>query len=90
MTDKEKEIIGRASVPMTVANAFRLFFMVIALLLLLFIFFGGKFFGGAGWYEAFVGHSYTFLFWDILLMLISTIMKMIFTVRYNHIVKNMR
>lgn len=89
MTDREKEIVGRASVPMTIANGFRLFFMVIALLLLLFIFFGGKFLGGAAWYEAFVQRAYTFLFWDIMLMLISTIARIFFTARYNHIVKKM-
>lgn len=89
MTDREKEIVGKASVPMTVANGLRLFFMVIALLLLLVIFFGGKFLGGIAWYEAFVAHAYSFLFWDIMLMLICTIARIIFTARYNHIVKKM-
>ena len=89
MTDKEKEIVGRASVPMNIANALRLFFMTIALLLLLLIFFGGKFLGGVAWYETFVQHSYTFHFWDIMLMLICTIARIIFTARYNHIVKNL-
>lgn len=89
MTDKEKEIVGRASVPMTIANGLRLFFLAVALLLLLFIFFGGKFFEGAAWYEAFRQRSYSFLFWDIMLMLICTIVRIIFTIRYNHIVKKL-
>ncbi|MCM1039255.1 MAG: hypothetical protein NC314_12445 [Roseburia sp.] len=89
MTSEEKEIVAKASVPMTIANGFRWFFMIIALLLLLFIFFGGKIWGGASWYEAFTQNAYTFLFWDILLMFGATIVKIIFTARYNHIVKNL-
>lgn len=89
MTDKEKEIIEKAGILISVANGFRLLFMFIALLLLLFVFFGGKFWGNAEWFETFVRHAYSFLFWDILLMLISTMLKIFFTVRYNRIVKSM-
>ena len=89
MTNEQKEIVAKASVPMTIANGFRWFFVIIALLLLLFIFFGGKIWSGVTWYEAFTQNAYMFLFWDILLMLCSTIVKMIFTARYNHIVKNL-
>ncbi|MCM1388623.1 MAG: hypothetical protein NC231_14950 [Bacillus sp. (in: Bacteria)] len=89
MTDQEKEIVAKASVPMSIANGFRILFMLIALFLLLFIFFGNKLWEGAAWYEAFLQKAYSFLLWDILFMFISTILKMIFTVRYNHIVKNM-
>ncbi|MCM1253459.1 MAG: hypothetical protein NC321_11610 [Clostridium sp.] len=89
MTDQEKEIVAKASVPMSIANGFRILFMLIALFLLLFIFFGNKLWEGAAWYEAFLQNAYSFLLWDILFMFISTIVKMIFTVRYNHIVKNM-
>ena len=42
MTEQEKEIVAKASVPMMIANGFRWFFLVIALLLLLFLFFGNK------------------------------------------------
>lgn len=89
MTNQEKEIVAKASVPMTVANGFRFFFMIIALFLLLFIFFGNKLWEGAAWYEAFRQNAYSFLFWDVLLMLLSTVAKLFFTARYNHIVKNM-
>lgn len=89
MTEQQKEIVAKASVPMTIANGFRWFFMIIALFLLLFIFFGNKIWGDAAWYQAFTQNAYSFLLWDILLMLLSTIVKMIFTVRYNHIVKNL-
>lgn len=89
MTEQEKEIVARASVPMTIANGFRWLFMIIALFLLLFIFFGGKVWEGVTWYENFVQKSYAFLMWDILLMLLSTILKIVFTARYNHIVKKL-
>ncbi|MBO5207938.1 MAG: hypothetical protein J6B68_01190 [Lachnospiraceae bacterium] len=89
MTEQEKEIVAKASVPMTIANGFRWLFMIIALFLLLFIFFGGKIWAGVAWYENFVQKSYGFLMWDILLMLISTILKIVFTARYNHIVKKL-
>lgn len=89
MTNQEKEIVAKASVPMTIANGFRWFFMMIALLLLLFLFFGNKLWEGAAWYERFSQNAYTFLFWDVLLMLISTIVKIFFTARYNHIVKKL-
>ncbi|MCM1176045.1 MAG: hypothetical protein NC341_13500 [Blautia sp.] len=89
MTEQQKEIVAKASVPMTVANGFRWLFMIIALFLLLFIFFGNKIWGEAAWYQAFVQNAYSFLLWDILLMLLSSIVKIAFTARYNHIVKNL-
>lgn len=89
MTEKEKEIAAKASVPMNIANGFRALFMVIALLLLLFLFFGNKLFSEAAWYGKFLPYAYTFLFWDILLMFLSTLAKLLFTVRYNHIVKKL-
>lgn len=89
MTDQEKEIVAKASVPMTIANGFRWLFLVIALLLLLFLFFGNKLWQGAAWYDAFISKAYAFLLWDILLMLLSSILRIIFTARYNRIVKNL-
>lgn len=89
MTEQQKEIVAKASVPMTVANGFRWLFMIIALFLVLFIFFGNKIWGSAAWYQTFLQNAYSFLLWDILLMLLSTIVKIFFTVRYNHIVKNL-
>ena len=47
MTEQEKEIVAKASVPMTIANGFRWFFMIIALLILLVLFFGNKMWDGA-------------------------------------------
>lgn len=89
MTEQEKEIVAKASVPMTIANIFRWIFLVAALMLVLFLFFGNKLWQGAAWYNAFADRAYSFLFWDILLMLISNIIRIIFTARYNRIVKNL-
>lgn len=89
MTEQEKEIIAKASVPMTIANGFRWFFMIIALLVLLIIFFGNKVWEDAAWYETFSGKAYTFLMWDIALMLLCSVLRIVFTARYNRIVRNL-
>jgi hypothetical protein len=89
MTEEQKEIVAKASVPMTIANGFRWFFLIVALLLVLVIFFGNKLWEGVAWYEAFVGKAYVFLMWDILLMLLSNIIRIAFTARYNGIVKKL-
>lgn len=89
MTGQEKEIVARASVPMTIANGFRWFFMVTALVILLVLFFGNKIWDGAAWYVAFTGKAYGFLLWDIALMLLCSILRVVFTARYNRIVKNL-
>ena len=89
MTEQEKEIVARASVPMTIANGFRWFFMMIALLILLVLFFGNKIWEGTVWYEAFCGKAYSFLIWDIALMLLCSILRIGLTARYNKIVKNL-
>ena len=89
MTEQEKEIVAKASVPMTVANFFRWIFLMAALLIILVLFFGNKLWQDAAWYQAFSGRAYSFLMWDILLMLISNIIRIIFTARYNRIVKSL-
>lgn len=89
MTEQEKEIVAKASVPMTIANGFRWFFMIIALLILLILFFGNKIWEGMAWYVAFSGKAYAFLLWDIALMLLCSVLRIIFTARYNRIVRNL-
>ena len=89
MTDQEKEIVAKASVPMSIANGFRWLFLVIALLLVLFLFFGNKLWEGAVWYDAFTAKAYIFLLWDIALMLLSNVLRIVFTARYNKIVKKL-
>ena len=89
MTEQEKEIVAKASVPMTVANVFRWIFLMAALFIVLFLSFGNKLWEGAEWYTALSGKAYSVLLWDILLMLISNIIRIILTARYNRIVKNL-
>lgn len=89
MTEQEKEIVAKASIPMTIANGFRWFFLMIALFIVLFLFFGNKLWEGAEWYQTFSGKAYSFLLWDILLMLVSNIVRIGLTARYNKIVKNL-
>lgn len=89
MTDQEKEIVAKASVPMTIANGFRWFFMIIALLIVLVLFFGNKIWEGAEWYAAFSGRAYAFLLWDIALMLLSSVLRILFAAKYNRIVKKL-
>ena len=57
MTEQEKEIVAKASVPMTVANVFRWIFLMAALLIVLVLFFGNKFWEGDAWYAAFSGKA---------------------------------
>lgn len=89
MTEQEKEIVAKASVPMSVANVFRWIFLMAALFIVLFLFFGNKLWEGAKWYQALSARAYSVLLWDILLMLLSNIVRIIFTARYNRIVKNL-
>lgn len=89
MTEQEKEIVAKASVPMTIANFFRWIFLMAALLIVIFLFFGNKLWEGAAWYTALSGKAYSVLLWDILLMLVSNVVRIIFTARYNRIVKNL-
>ena len=84
MTEQEKEIVAKASVPMSVANVFRWIFLMAALFIVLFLFFGNKL-----WDQALSTRAYSVLLWDILLMLLSNIVRIIFTARYNRIVKNL-
>lgn len=89
MTEQEKEIVAKASVPMTIANVFRWIFLMAALLIVIFLFFGNKLWEGVAWYTALSSKAYSVLLWDILLMLVSNVVRIIFTARYNRIVKNL-
>lgn len=89
MTEQEKEIVAKASVPMTIANVFRWIFLMAALLIVIFLFFGNKLWEGVAWYTALSGKAYSVLLWNILLMLVSNVVRIIFTARYNRIVKNL-
>ncbi|MDE6844203.1 MAG: hypothetical protein K2J99_00345 [Lachnospiraceae bacterium] len=89
MTEQEKEIVAKASVPMTIANVFRWIFLMAALFIVIFLFFGNKIWEGTAWYTALSVKAYSVLLWDILLMLLSNVVRIIFTARYNKIVKSL-
>ncbi len=89
LTEEQKKQVMKARRPMEIANSFRLFFLFLAVILLVFVYFGGKLFSGAAWYDNMVQSIYSFLLWDILLMLLSTFIKFFFAARYNKVVKHL-
>ncbi len=89
LSKEQMETVKRARKPMDTANKFRLGFLFAGVVALLFIYFGNKLWQGEGWYDAAVGHLYQFLLWDIVLMLLATLVKFAFAARYNHIVKGL-
>ena len=89
LSKEQMETVKRARKPVDTANKFRLGFLFAGVVALLFIYFGNKLWQGGGWYDAAVGHLYQFLLWDIVLMLLATLVKFAFAARYNHIVKGL-
>lgn len=89
LTEEQREVVAKARRPMEIANKFRLFFLFIAVLALLFVYFGRKVWEGVPWFDGAVQNIYSFLLWDVLLMLISTFVKFFFVARYNHVVKQL-
>lgn len=89
ISEEKKIALAKARKKVDVANKFRLAFLFIAVVGLVFIYFGNKFWEGIAWYDNTVARLYMFLFFDILLMLISTFVKFFFVTRYNKVVKSM-
>ena len=89
LSKEQRALVEKAKRPMDIANKCRLACLFIAVLLLVFVYFGGKLWEGVSWYEQAVQNIYSFLLWDILLMLIATFVKFFFAARYNHIVKRL-
>ena len=89
LTKEQRELVAKARRPMDIANKFRLFFLFIAVLALLFVYFGRKVWEGVPWFDGAVQHIYSFLLWDVLLMLIATFVKFFFVTRYNHVIKKL-
>ena len=57
-------------------------------LFLLFIFFGGKFFEQTPWFQTAKQWIYFITGWDLIFVLISTLIQFYFTIKYNKIVKS--
>lgn len=89
LTQEQKSRLDKARQSMEIANSFRLFFLLIAVILLVFVHFGGKIWTGTAWYDHAVQSIYRFLLWDVLLMLISTFVKLFFAAKYNKLVKRL-
>lgn len=72
------------------ADRFRLFFLFTALLLVLFLFYGDKFMNETVWFVQSKQTIYDILFYDVICMLISTLVKMKVATSYNRLVKEQR
>lgn len=84
--DKEKQIKSAKGL-IELANGFRLIFLFAGILILLFLFFGGKWFEGTAWFTSASVIAFRIAEWDIILLVIATFAKLVFTARYNKIVK---
>lgn len=89
LSEEQKALVAKARRPMDIANKCRLACLFIAVLFLLFLYFGGKIWTGVLWFDQAVQKIYSFLLWDILLMLFATFAKFFFAARYNHVVKRL-
>lgn len=79
--------LAKALKRVKIADKFRIIMIFIALLFVLFLFYGDKIVGDAQWYVSFKALTYEILFFLILLMLLSTMLKMAFVAKYNALVK---
>lgn len=89
LTDEQKMIIAKAKVPVNIANAFRILFLVIAVLMMIVICIGDVAWKDTSWYAREAAVMYEVLIWDIVLMLVATFVKIGLVARYNKIVKKL-
>lgn len=87
---EEQQKLDKALQRVKTADKFRLFFLFTALLLVLFLFYGNKFMEEAAWFVNSRQTIYDILFYDVILMFVSTICKMVLTSSYNGLVKKQR
>lgn len=80
MTEEKKQKLTAARAKVDKANKWRLTF--------LFIFFGGKFFEQTPWFQTAKQWIYFITGWDLIFVLISTLIQFYFTIKYNKIVKS--
>ncbi len=83
----KKERLAQARRRVERAERWRLAFLMIVLLFLLFLYFGGKAAAGAPWFEAARRTIYWITGWDLIAVLVSTLVQLRFTYQYNHILK---
>ncbi len=89
LTDEQKMIIAKAKIPVNIANAFRILFLIIAILMMIVICIGDVAWKDTSWYAHEAAVMYEVLIWDIVLMLIATFVKIGLVARYNKIVKKL-
>ena len=85
-TDK-KERLAQAGKKVERANRWRMAFLMIALLFLLLLYFAGKAAEGAAWFEEAKRVIYWITGWDLIAVLIATLVQLRLTYRYNRILK---
>lgn len=89
LTDEQKVIIAKAKIPVNIANACRILFLIIAILMMIVICIGDVAWKDTDWYAHEAAVMYEVLIWDIVLMLVATFVKIGLVARYNKIVKNL-
>ncbi len=89
LTGEQRQALATAKRPINIANGFRVFFAVSSLLVLIIIYLVSKFGADATWFPKVNQLLFEVLTWDILFMVISTIVKIVFVAKYNKIVKKL-
>ncbi|MBD5552528.1 MAG: hypothetical protein HDQ96_15405 [Lachnospiraceae bacterium] len=89
MEEEKKQKMEKAKKRMNIINRFRLVFMFVAIVLLVFIFWGGKVWEDAEWFINVRQKCYNFLWYDIVLLVITTFAKLFSAMRYNSTVRKL-
>ena len=89
LTDEQRQALATAKRPINIANGFRVFFAVSSLFMLIIIYLVSKFGTDATWFPKINQLLFEILTWDILFMVISTIVKIVFVAKYNKVVKKL-
>lgn len=89
LTNEQRQALASAKRPIHIANGFRVFFAISSLLVLIIIYLIGKFGADATWFAKVNQLLFEILTWDILFMVISTIVKIVFVAKYNRFVKRL-
>lgn len=89
MEEEKKQKLEKARRRMERINKWRLVFMFTAIVLLVFVFWGGKIFDEAQWFIDIRQKLYNFLWYDIVLLVITTFAKLFSAMRYNNAVRKL-
>ncbi|MBO4980427.1 MAG: hypothetical protein J6C84_00800 [Lachnospiraceae bacterium] len=81
------EALKKAMHRIKVADRIRYVCLFPSLFMVLFLFYGAKFFSGAEWFESTKMVLYNVLFFAVLIMLVSSVLKIFFAMSYNKLLK---